>query len=140
MIVDLSTVIVEGLFAALPAFGLPGRIYFATDTQQIWYDTGTAWVNVSPAPAGSAQTTVAGSVSGSAVFSQPFGSAFYKKVVAVLEALDGTAAYVFPTAFTQMPDYLIGTSAMGATVTALSTAGITISGLPSTGVIILEGF
>jgi hypothetical protein len=46
MQVDLSTVIVEGIYAGLPAFGMAGRIYFATDTKQTWYDNGTAWVNV----------------------------------------------------------------------------------------------
>lgn len=52
MLVDLSTVIVEGLFSALPVFGMPGRIYFATDTKRVLYDTGTAWVDVTPgAPA-----------------------------------------------------------------------------------------
>lgn len=140
MTVDLGTVIVEGLYSAIPAFGLPGRLFFATDTQQVWYDTGTAWVNVSPVPMGSSQSTVAGSTSGSAVFSQPISGPYYKKVVVVLEALNGTAAYLFPTAFSQTPDYFIGTSAIGATLTALSTTGVTVSGAPSSGVIILEGF
>lgn len=47
-LVDLSSVIAEGVYSALPAFGMAGRIYFATDTKQIWYDTGAAWVNVTP--------------------------------------------------------------------------------------------
>jgi len=50
MQIDLSTVVVEGAYAALPAFGMHGRVYYATDTMQIWYDTGSAWVNVTPVP------------------------------------------------------------------------------------------
>lgn len=89
---------------------------------------------------GSGQTTVSGSVSGSAVFSQPSQGPYSKKILIVLESLSGTASYTFPTAFTQASDYFIGASASGATVTALSTTAVTISGAPSSGVIVLEGF
>jgi len=89
---------------------------------------------------GSSQTTVSGSTSGSAVFSEPFQGSFYKKVIALLETLDGTASYTFPTPFTETPDYFIGASASGATLTALSTTAVTISGAPSSGVIVLEGY
>ena len=93
-----------------------------------------------PSSSGSSQSTVSGSTSGSAVFSQPFEGASYKKVIVVLESLNGTASYIFPTPFTQIPDYFIGISASGATLTALSTTEVTISGAPSTGAIVLEGF
>lgn len=200
MNVPVNTVIAQGPYSGLPAIGSNCLIYFATDVDQAWYNTGAEWVNVTPAqtatgeanlvfatpsgaageaslralvPAdlpvatgaafgavkpdgssitiaagvlsaigtgGSAQSTVAGSVSGSAVFSQPFGGAFFKKVIVLLEALSGTATYAFPTAFAEMPDYFIGISAEGATLTALSTTEVTISGAPSTGAIVLEGF
>lgn len=39
----LSSVILEGLAASIPTFGIPGRLYFATDTGAIYYDTGSAW-------------------------------------------------------------------------------------------------
>ena len=42
--VYLPTVSAIGTYADLPAFGIQGRKYFATDTNQEWYDTGTAWV------------------------------------------------------------------------------------------------
>jgi hypothetical protein len=42
----LASVIAKGLYSAIPAAGIAGRLYFATDTQLTWYDTGTAWVNV----------------------------------------------------------------------------------------------
>lgn len=103
-----------------------------------WKADGT-WA-VPPGADGSAQTTVAGSTSGNAVFSQPFDGAYYKKVIVLLEALDGTAAYTFPVAFTETPDYFIGANATGATLTALSTTAVTVSGLPSSGVIVLEGY
>jgi hypothetical protein len=144
MLVDLGSVIVIGIYADIPATGgvdgMPGRLYFATDTAEIWYDNGTTWEPGLLGFSGSAQTTVAGSTSGSAVFSQPFGSAFYKKVIILLEALDGTATYNFPVAFTHTPDYFIAASAVGATLTALSDTAVTVSGLPSSGVIVLEGF
>jgi len=145
MQVDLSSVIVIGVLADLPATGggngMPGRIYFATDIGQVFYDNGTTWdPGIGGVAGGSGQTTVAGSVSGSAIFSQPFSLPYYKKVIIVLEALDGAAIYDFPTAFAQLPDYFIGMSAAGATLTALSTAAVTVSGAPSSGAILLEGF
>jgi hypothetical protein len=95
---------------------------------------------VPPGSSGSGQTSVGGSTSGTAVFSEPFEGTDYKKVIVLLQALDGTASYTFPTAFTETPDYFIGASASGATVTALSTTAVTISGAPSSGVIVLEGY
>jgi hypothetical protein len=48
-----------GTFAARPAFGTAGRMYVATDTQEIYRDTGTAWTKVGSANgAGGTVTTV----------------------------------------------------------------------------------
>ena len=44
--VYLSTVSAIGLLADLPAFGIAGRRYNATDTNQEFYDTGTAWIEI----------------------------------------------------------------------------------------------
>lgn len=35
----------RGPFANIPAFGIEGRTYYATDTNQSWFDTGSAWVS-----------------------------------------------------------------------------------------------
>jgi hypothetical protein len=40
--------VVRGLYSALPAAGMPGRTYFATDTGQYWRDNGTSWDNETP--------------------------------------------------------------------------------------------
>ena len=34
----------QGAFSSRPAFGKQGRIYLATDTNRVSYDTGTAWI------------------------------------------------------------------------------------------------
>lgn len=42
----LASVQVRGVLSGLPAYGIPGRLYFASDTGQIYYDTGSGWTNV----------------------------------------------------------------------------------------------
>ena len=37
-----------GVLASRPAFGNPGFVYFATDTLLLYYDTGSAWININP--------------------------------------------------------------------------------------------
>jgi len=51
MNVTLPTVLVEGLYSALPAPGIPGRLFFASDTKKHYYDNGTGWDDITPAPA-----------------------------------------------------------------------------------------
>lgn len=41
-----SAINLRGTLAARPAFGVAGRLYFCTDSQAIWYDTGSAWTQV----------------------------------------------------------------------------------------------
>jgi hypothetical protein len=88
------------------------------------------------------QATVQGSTSGYAIFSEPFQGAALKRVLISLTMLDGTASYTFPTPFARTPDYFVGATVAGTTVSALSTTGVTITGtgLPSSGVITLEGY
>lgn len=90
-------------------------------------------------------TTVNGSTSGNAKFTQPFQGASYKKVVIFCSALLGTAPYTYPTAFTNTPavDTLSTTVGSGlalTVVTSVSTSAVTITGTTSTGTVILEGY
>jgi len=75
--------------------------------------------------------------SGSAIFSQPFQKATYKKAIIYLAALENIASYTFPTAFTYTPQILSQSLAAVATV---STTGVILSGATSTGFIELSGY
>ena len=96
---------------------------------------------------GLAPTNVPGSIGGTVDFSQPFrGSGTYKVVTIYLNALNGTAPYTYPVAFTHTPvvelnSGLCFTAALASTyVTSISTTACTITGTTSTGLIILKGY
>jgi hypothetical protein len=91
------------------------------------------------------QTSVAGSTSGTAVFSEPQQGSSWKRIEIVLTALTGTASYTFPVAFVKTPDSFIGFTATGATASSISTTAVTITSAASgasasSGTIILEGY
>jgi hypothetical protein len=88
----------------------------------------------------STQTTVSGSTSGTAIFSEPFAGTSFKRVVIYLNALLGTASYTYPTAFTDTPS-CVATSAVACSVlTSTSTTAVTVTGATTTGFIFLEGY
>ena len=84
------------------------------------------------------QDPVAGSVSGTATFSQPDQGSSYKKAIVYCDALSGSAAYVFPTVFINPPSVTYADA--GLTATWVSVAGFTANGTVTSGYIILEGF
>jgi hypothetical protein len=83
---------------------------------------------------------VNGSTSGSVIYSQPEQGASYKKVIARLNAVNGTASYTFPTAFANTPVIVTTNSTAATVVTSLTTTAMTITGTTTTGFIIIEGY
>jgi hypothetical protein len=105
---------------------------FATDTLTITKVSSGSFLPTST------QSTVNGSVSGNAVFSQPFQGSSHKRVIIYLTALNGTASYTYPTAFSKTPQAT--SQALAALVTTISTTAVTITGATSTGFIELSGY
>jgi hypothetical protein len=93
----------------------------------------------------STQTTVNGSTSGSAVFSQTDSGTGYKRVVIYVNALSGTASYTYSLAFTHIPIANFGGQSTPAPlantiITSLSATAITLTGGGTvSGYIVLEG-
>jgi hypothetical protein len=54
----LASVILTGTAASMPTASIPGRLFFTTDTQQVFRDSGTAWVNVTPTLSAAAITAI----------------------------------------------------------------------------------
>jgi hypothetical protein len=107
-----------------------------------------AWFATAPGPCvtstnggialSNAQTTVSCSTSGNVVFSQPAQGSSYKQVMIYSNACSGTASYTFPTAFSHTPQVL--SQSLAAIAGTPSTTAVTITGLPSTGFLELDGF
>ena len=84
-----------------------------------------------------AQTVVNCSTSGTATFSEPEQGITYKQVIVYQAACLGTAAYTFHTAFTNTPDSI---GANAATVTAISTTAMTVTGATTSGFLQAYGY
>lgn len=98
----LASVILKDVIANLPAAGIPGRMFFATDTDAMLRDNGTSWdtLNVSGSiSVPTATTSVLGVVKidgasvriASGVISAGFG------VPLVLPAANGGTSYTLPS-------------------------------------------
>jgi hypothetical protein len=109
----------------LGAFTVPGII------------TGSA---ISPA---TAQTTIAGSVSGQAIASMPFRGTSFKKVIINVASFNGVGAvYTYPVAFTGGTPVCTfqTTGGTGLTSVTATATGVTFSGQVTNGYITIEGY
>ena len=89
--------------------------------------------------ANSATTSVTGSTSGTAVFTQPNQGTGLKIVMITLTSLLGTASYTFPTAFINTPVVLSTSGLATSIVTTNTTTSCTVTGTTSSGTLILMG-
>lgn len=113
--------------------GQPGFADIKIDT------TGNVHIAVALNP-DSTQTSVGGSTSGTAIFSQPLQGTALKEVIIYCNALLGTATYNFPAAFTNTPAILTDNGPASSVVTSLSTTSVTVTGATTTGFIFLKGY
>ena len=101
--------------------------------------TFSSFVQASYFNANSVRTSVAGSTSGTAVFSQPQQGTALKECIVTCNALLGTATYTFPTPFVATPSVRMTNGLATTLVTSLSTTSITVTGSTSTGDLFIDG-
>ena len=84
------------------------------------------------------QTTLTGSTTGSAIFSQPFQQSTFKKVIIYCNDLSGFCTYTYPISFTYIPQIL--SQNYTSIVSNITTTSITLLGTGNSGFITLEGY
>jgi hypothetical protein len=80
----LASQIMEGIYASLPAYGMAGRTYYATDTKKIWYDNGSAWVDVTPGQSPVTLALTSPASGSSTAWTVAHGLSFVPKVAIVM--------------------------------------------------------
>jgi microcystin-dependent protein len=101
----------QGLLNALPAPGVPGRYYWATDQGSLWRDDGASWRIIGPQP-GDTKYSASGAsygwllADGSAVARGGANAALFAAIGVSQGAGDGSATF-------NLPD-LVGRAAIGA--------------------------
>jgi hypothetical protein len=98
-----------GLYAALPTAGMAGRLYFATDTKQQFYDNGSAWVNVTPGAAVASSVALTPSAAGS--FTVAHGLAAAPTRVSIVMTSGGLIWLQKPTQYDATNLYLVASDA-----------------------------
>lgn len=135
----LKDMLMHGVASAIPTAGNAGRMYFATDTTEIFSDNGTSW-DVALQVMELGQLVVGAFTSGNITYVQPWRTPTYKKVIIKANALVGIAPMLFPIPFLTTPDVFVGASAATITLSGLSVTGISLTGTGETGVVIVEGY
>ncbi len=104
------------------------------------FSTGTRDLKLRTMFSEATQTSVNGSTSGTAVFSQPEQGGSLKIVIIKMTTLLGTASYTFPTAFATTPSVVASDDAAAGIVTSKSTTACTVTGTTTSGSIMLIGY
>lgn len=88
----LSAVIDLGTYSAIPAAGIAGRLYFATDTRHSYRDNGATWDDVTPSLLPTAEEVVFTGTAGTLAHT-PLGIVMLYKNGQYLSALGGSPDY-----------------------------------------------
>lgn len=83
--------------------------------------------------------SMAGSTSGYVIFSEPQSGTAIKEIMIEANSLVGTASYTFPVPFIYTPSIFASNDLAATVITSRSTISVTITGVTSTGTIMLIG-
>jgi hypothetical protein len=111
----LSSVILKDVIANLPAAGIPGRLFFATDAHEVLRDNGTSWDSVaswdSVGPSSAILGLVAVAPASGGNFTVAHGLSATPSAAAVMMTSDGGIWFQLPTLFDATNLYLTASDA-----------------------------